>query len=887
MRRIPGFRPLPEISHTTHSIARAIDDEMRFHLQMRVEELMREGRSQRDAEAIAAREYGDRAAARTELAAIDERRAGKLAWREWFASWRQDVRFALRGLRARPVFGLTILITLALGIGANAAIFSVVDALLLRPLPYAKPAELVHLWETFRSNVENRSEASYPDYLDWRVRNHSFADLGGYHGGGFLVGGTQPFMVTGAKSTANFFDLLGVHAVVGRTFLPGEDAVGAPRVALLTYGLWTRQYAGDRAVVGRAITLDGNPATVVGVLPSDFSFARQATAEIWTPIDRGDDARRGRGNHWLNIVARLKPGATLASASADMSSIMRSLAIDYPRSNARREALIVPLQQELVGSVRPILLLLYGAVVVVLLIACVNIANLLLIRGTDRQREIAVRAALGAGKGRLVRQFITESVVLAIVGGALGLVVAKLSVGALTRTLVAHPVRGMPSFANIDIDPRVIIYSLAISIIAGVAFGLLPAFRITRSNSYDVLRGSGRGVIGGAGRLRDWLVVGEIGLTVVLLSGAVLFGRSLVRLLSIDPGLKPEHVVTGVVVLPKSTYTEGPAIVAAFERVSENLRAVPGTEAVGAISKLPLDFGNSLIFDVVGQPKPEPGFEPSASFRGTMGNYFAALGIPLVSGRLFDARDQTNGPMTAIVNRALVKAYFGNVDPIGQRLYGFGDTATIIGVVGDVPIGGIEDKIPPTLYFASSQYVESAMAIAIRTSAGVDETGRALRSAVATVDPAAAVTRINRMTDLISQSPSVFMRRFPLYLLGAFAVTALILAIVGIYGVVSYSVAQRTREMGIRMALGASPSSLLTLVMKHGGWMAGAGIVVGVGGSLLAGRFAGKLLYGVAPSDPTTYLMVAFALAAVAIGATLLPARRATRVDPTVALRAE
>ncbi len=566
--RIPGFRPLPDISRNSRSIARAIDDEMRFHLQMRVEELMRQGHSHDDAESIAAREYGDRVAARTELTAIDERRASKLATREWLASWFQDVRLALRGLRARPVFSITILITLALGIGANSAIFSVVDALLLRPLPYAQPAQLVHLWETFKSNVDNRSEASYPDYLDWGARNHSFAALGGYHGSGFLVGGAQPFMVTGAKSTANFFNVLGVHAIVGRTFQQGEDAVGAPRVALLTYGLWMRQYAGDRGVVGRAITLDGTPATIIGVLPSDFTFARQSTAEIWAPIDRGEDSRRQRGNHWLNIVARLKPGATLATASADMSSVMRDLAQAYPASNARRDAAVVPLQTEFVGSVRPILLLLYGAVVVVLLIACVNIANLLLIRGTDRQREVAVRAALGAGKGRLVRQFITESLVLSIVGGALGLAVATLGLRALTTTLAAHPVRGMPSFAGITIDPRVIGYAIAISIVAGIAFGLLPALRITRPSSYDVLRGSGRGVTGGAGRVRDLLVVGEIGLTVVLLSGAVLFGRSLVRLLSIDPGLKPEHVVTGLVVLPRNGYADGPALAAAYDRIA-------------------------------------------------------------------------------------------------------------------------------------------------------------------------------------------------------------------------------------------------------------------------------------------------------------------------------
>src|SRR6185503_2481271 len=405
-------RKLFHIDSTRHSVRTEIDDEMRFHLDARTDELVRAGYSAADARRLALDEYGDVTAARAELAEIDRRRVGRVAIREWLASWTQDVRFAFRGLRARPAFSATVILTIALGIGVNVAIFSVVDSVLLKPLPFAEPDRLVHLWETYHSAVDNRSEASYPDYLDWRARNKTFIDMAGYQGGGFLLGGAHPATIGGAKATANFFDVLGVHAALGRNFIAGEDAVGAPKVAMLSYGFWQTRFAGSTNVVGQSIVLDGTPRTIVGVLPRNFVFARQSAANVWIPIDRGQSAREQRGNHWLNVVARLEPGATVALADADMNDIMRDLARENPRSNAERTAQVRPWRDELVGSVRPILLLLYGAVLVVLLLACVNVAHLLLIRGADRQREMAVRVALGAGKTRLVRQLLTESIVL-------------------------------------------------------------------------------------------------------------------------------------------------------------------------------------------------------------------------------------------------------------------------------------------------------------------------------------------------------------------------------------------------------------------------------------------------------------------------------------------
>jgi putative ABC transport system permease protein len=884
---MPPFRRLFHLSVTKRSVEQAVDDEMRFHLQMRVEELMQQGRPADESRRAAIQEYGDINAARAEIASIDHRSARRGAWREWFSSVGQDIRVGLRGLRARPGFALTVLFTLALGIGANAAIFSVIDAVLLRPLPYAQPDRLVHLWETFDSKVDTRSEASYPDYLDWRTRNRVFTDLGGYYGGGFLLGGAQPMMISGAKATANFFDVLGVRAAVGRTFAAGEDAVNAPRVAVISFGFWMRQFGGDRSAIGRMLTVNGAPVTVIGVLPADFQFARQGAAELWVPNDRSESARRQRGNHWLNIVARLKPGVTRTQASQDLSRIMRALAAEYPESNAGRDGSVVPLQDELVGSVRPILLLLYGAVLVVLLIACVNVANLLLIRGADRQREIAVRVALGAGTGRLIRQLLSESLILAVVGGVLGLGVAKLGVHSLAAILPNGRLRGVPTITSAGIDPQIIIYALLVSMVAGVVFGLFPALQATRGASAGALKSAGRGSIGGSSALRDGLVVGEIALTVLLLSGAVLFGRSLTALLSIDPGFRADHVITGIVVFPSAQHPDAQSQVAAFRRLTDRVRSIDGVKAAGLVSKLPLDFGNSLSFDIVGQPIPQPGREPTASYRTTDEDYFRAMGIPLLSGRAFGAGDDATAPLTVVVNRALVKAYLGGVDPIGQRFFIFGDTGRVIGVVGDVPIGGIEDRIPPTVYVSFWKNPQTAMAVAIRTSDGVDQATRALRASVAAVDPSAAVTQVTPLQDLVAQSPSVFLRRLPLYLIGAFALTALLLAVVGIYGVVSYSVQQRTREMGIRLALGAQPSSLISLVMRHGGWMAGAGIVVGSGSAILLGRFAASMLYGIRSTDPLTYGLVALVLAFVAVGATILPARRATRVDPALALRAD
>jgi putative ABC transport system permease protein len=887
MNRGSGFRRLLTLGTTRRSIERDVDTEMGFHIQMRIEDLMRQGKTHDDAEAQALREYGDTVAARDELASIDRRRARRGAWREWLESFGQDIRFGLRGLRSRPGYAITILLTIAIGIGANAAIFSVVDAVLLRPLPFARPERLVHLWETYTGRVDNRSEASYPDYIDWRARTKAFSDMAGYHGAGFAVGATQPMTVDAAKVTANFFDVLGVHAAIGRTFLPGEDEIGAQRVVMLSYGLWERQFAADRAIVGRAIIIDGSPATVVGVLPRAFAFARQSGAEIWAPIDRGQSWRTNRGNHWINIVARMRPGVRLDAARSDMSSVMRALALEYPATNKGRDGNAVPLQVEFTGTLRPVLLLLYAAVVVVMLVACVNVANLLLMRGADREREIAMRIALGAGKARLVRQLLTESVMLSVCGGLLGIGVARLGLLGLLGLMPHHPVRGLPTLPAITLDLRIVVYAMLLALVAGLAFGMLPAFRMAAPALHASLKSAGRGSVGGGSRTRDALVIGEIALTMLLMSGALLFGRSLARLLSVDMGFRADRIVTTSVNLSPNLYRERGAAANFFARFMDGVRQIPGVEGVALTSKLPLDWGNTNGFAIVGRPAPDPANIPTASYRVVSPDYFRTMGIDVVSGRTFSADDGPGAPPVFIVNRAFAKAYFENQNPVGQTIRMTADTLRIVGIVADVTIGKLDDPIPPTMYLSFGQNPQLGSPVVIRTSRDASQLVGELTRLVTSLDPSAAMNGLTTMDDRVMESPSVFLRRFPMFLVGAFAGTALLLAIVGIYGVVSYSAAQRTREMGIRLALGAHPGSLVMLIVRHGVILADVGIVAGAVGSLVLGRFAQALFFGVRPSDPVTYVSVAAVLAAVAVGATLLPARRATRVDPALALRGD
>ncbi|HZF67257.1 MAG TPA: ABC transporter permease [Gemmatirosa sp.] len=886
-----GVRRLFRLPPTARSAAHDVDDELRFHLESRVQELVAQGHAPAEAARLAAREFGDVRAARAELTAIDQRRIQRGRRAAWWDGWWQDLRFAVRSLRRRPGFTAAVLLTIALGVGATGAVFTVADAALLRPLPYADPEGLVHLWRTHVEAPEAKGDFAYPELLDVRERSRTLAAVAGYHSNRMVLGAAdRPQVLWAGKTSANFFDVLGVRPVVGRGFAAGEDAPGAGRVAMLSHGLWTRQFGADPGIVGRAVQLDGASYTVVGVLPAAFQFAPVGAADVWVPFDRPADWRARRGLSWLNVLGRLRAGATPIAAGQELAALAAALGREHPAEHRDRGLRVVPLPVEVTGAVRPLLVTLLGASALVLVVALANVANLLLVRTTARGRELGVRAALGAGRGRLVRQLLTEGVLLAVAGGALGFALARVGVRVLLAAIPPERMRGMPYLADATGGWRLVAGTLLLSVVAGAVLGLLPALRIVRPRMAESLR-AGRGLSDGAsgGRLRDALVAAELGLTVVLLTGALLFGRSLARVFAVDPGFRAPQVTTAFVPLPRVSYASVAKRVQFFTRLEERVRALPGVESVGLTTKLPLDPGNRTSYGVVGAPEPEPGRAPQASFRSVSRDYFRTLGIPLLRGTVFaERRDSTAAP-EVIVSAALAREAFGAQDPIGRRLDvgGSGGPATVVGVVGDVVIGRLEDATPPTFYVPFAQSPDMSMRLAVRTRGDVAGLDAAVRGVVRELDPEVALYQVYTMESLVRQSESVFLRRFPLILLGSFAATALLLAVVGTYGVVSYTVAQRVRELGVRLALGATTRDVVSLVVGHVARVAAVGIGAGLVLAVVLARYAASLLYGVQATDAATYLVVTVTLSVAATAAAALPARRASRVDPALTLRAD
>jgi predicted permease len=886
-----GIRRLFRLPPSPRTAAHAVDDELRFHLESRVQELVARGATPADAGRTAAREFGDLAAARVELTAIDRDRLARTARAEWWEGWWQDLRFAARALRRRPGFTAAALLTLALGLGVTGAVFAVADAALLRPLPYAAPDQLVHVWRTAASEPDAKGDLSYPELLDLRERARTLAGVAGYHSNRVVLGvADRPRVLWAGKTSANFFSLLGVRPAAGRFFAEGEDAPGAGRVAVLSHGLWQRQYGGDPSVVGRAVQLDGAPYTVVGVLPADFQFAPVGAADVWVPFDRPASWRASRTMSWFRAFARLRAGATPEEAAREVRAVAAALSREHAESAAERGMRLTPLRDEITGPVRPVLMTLVVAASLVLAVALANVANLLLVRGTARGRELGVRAALGAGNGRLARQLLTEGVVLALLGGTLGLGLAHAGARALLAAIPPERMRTMPYLHDVG-GWRLAAGTLGVALLAGAAFGALSAARLVRPRLAEALR-QGRGLSDGAqgGRLRDGLVAAELGLTVVLLAGAALLGRSLAQLVALDPGFRAERVATAFIPLPRVAYASGAARVAFFGGVEERVRALPGVEAVGLTTKLPLDPGNSSSYQVTGEPEPPPGRAPSANFRSVSRDYFRAMGIPLVRGATFPERADSAAPRVVVVSASLAREAFGREDPVGRRLTlgaSSVEPATVVGVVGDVTTGRLEDGAEPTYYLPFAQAPDASMRVVVRTRGDVAGLDAAIRGIVRELDPEVALYQVYPMESLVRQSESVFLRRFPLLLVGAFAGAALLLAVVGTHGVVSYTVAQRVRELGIRVALGAASRNVLALVVGHVARVAAAGIGAGLVLAVVLARAASGLLYGVRATDPATYVAVAATLALVAAAAAALPARRATRVDPAITLRGD
>jgi putative ABC transport system permease protein len=805
---------------------------------------------------------------------------------------KQDLLYALRGLRKRPLFTAVAVLTLALGIGANAAIFSVVSGVLLRPLPYPDPDRLMMLWTYNPRQGFDKDVGTYPNFEDWRRQSTTFERMTAYTGASFtLTGAGNPAQIPGAIVTPGFFETLGTPVMLGRVFGDHEAAAGGERTVILGHGLWTRRFGGDRTIVGRTISLDGVAHEVLGVMPQ--GFAHPEDAELWTPLARSQrfaQLMQSRGAYWLTVMGRLKPGIEQAAAQAEMDTIARGLERQYP-VNAGIGVRLVPLHDEMVGDVRQPLLIVGGAVCFVLLIACANVANLLLTRAASRQKELAIRAALGAGRGRLARQMLTESLVLALAGGAAGLLLSAWGVDVLQA--MAPP--NVPRLSSIRIDMAVVLYTILAAVATGLIFGMAPAFQGSAAAAGETLKEGGRaGSEGARGRrLRSAVAMTEIAVALVLLIGAGLLVRSFMNMTRMDLGFDPHNVLALRLELPAARYGDDARITAFYDELASRLASLPGVEAVGLGTSVLLPaLPGSATLSVEGRP-PVDRSAPNVPvpYDSVTSDYFRALGIPLLRGRLFTDTDRTGGLPVVVVNEAFVRRFFPDENPLGKRVT-FGSPSdsqvqwlAIVGVVGSTRRGGVDRAAWAELYYPIEQAPDRQMYALIRTSGDPTAIAGAAQAQVWSIDRDQPVSTIRTVEAILAHSQA--NRRFTTLLLGLFAGVALTLAAIGVYGVMAYSTAQRTQEIGLRVALGAARGDVLGMIVSEGLKIGLVGLALGLGGALALTRFMGGLLFGVSAHDPLTFVALPFALLLVAALASLIPARRAMNVDPIVALRAE
>jgi putative ABC transport system permease protein len=799
----------------------------------------------------------------------------------------QDARYGVRMLVRNPGVTAVLVLALAGGTGANAAIFSVVNAVLLRPLPYADPDRLMVVWEDASSFGFPRNTPAPANYLDWRKENRTFADMAAYTGGSFvLTGGGEPERIEAILASANLFSVLGVLPVLGRSFESEDDQPGADAVAILSHGLWQRRFGGSPSALGTTLLVDGRARTVVGVMPRGFQFA-DPRADLWVPIAFTNEQAAERGSHYLEVVGRLKPAVTSAQANADVETIAKRLQQEYPQTNTNIGALVVPLHEQKVGDIRPALLVLLGAVGLVLLVACANVANLLLARSVARQREIAVRAALGASRLRLVRQMLTESVLLGLLGAAAGLFLAAASV----RLLVRLVPEGLAMPETIGLDVRVLGFTLLLALFTGLIFGLAPSLHLVRTALGEAAREGSRSSEGpGRGRTRAFLVVSEVALSLILLVGAGLLIKSFDRLRHVEIGFRTERLLTLRVDLPATQYSDQGRRTAFFDSFLARVQALPGVESAAVITHLPLTFeGDNWLFLPEGQPDREDGNLPVAVYRVVSRDYFHALGIPLYKGRSFEERDKPDAPPAAVVNRKMAEAFWPGQDPLGRRIRtGRGPDAlwlTVVGVVGDTRQTDIHQPPKAELYRPHAQAESIPREVVVRVAGDPLMLAAAVRREVRALDANLPVSDVRAMEDVAGDA--VALPRFQTLLLGIFAAAALGLALVGIYGVIAYSVAQRTREIGIRLALGASRADIVRAVLGPGLRLTVTGLAAGLLGALALTRAMAGLLFGVSATDGTVFVTVPVLVLAVALLAAYLPARRGSRLDPMRALRHE
>ena len=803
----------------------------------------------------------------------------------------KDIRYGVRSLSKRPGFTAIAVITLVLGIGANTAIFSVVNAVLLRPLPFSDPGRLTQLWEAKVSKGRNEIPASYPNFADWKDRNRVFEQVAAYSDWNFnLTGIGEPERIRSAIVSPEFFSVLGIKPLRGRVFLAGEDERGKDLVVVIGEGLWQRKFNSDPNIIGRSLNLDDKSFTVAGVIARGVQAPLLPDEiELWAPVSHGFGATN-RFGHYLSVIARLKPGATLEQAQADMTHIAGQLEAQYPESNKNLSVRVVSLNEQVVGNFRISLLVMLGAVVFVLLIATANVANMLLARAAERQKEIAIRTALGAGRWRIVRQLVTESMLLSLTSGILGFFVAVWGI----ELLVALSPPNLPRVKEVSVDLRLLGFTLVVSLLTGILFGLLPALQASRPNLSERLKAGGRNAMNSPGRqrLRSGLVVTEIALTLMLLVGAGLLIRSFLRLQAVNPGFNSSNVLTMQLDLSGPNYKKGSQVIAFQNQLLERIKQLPGVEHAGTRTFVPIASDASfayLQFQVEGR-QPDVSEGAVAFYNSVSPDYFRTMMIPLREGRSFSDRDVRGVQNVAIVNETLVRRYFGNQDALGKRVSledhpKEADWITVVGVVGDTKPRELNGEPVAELYMPYSQQPEPGMALMIRSSSGAAAVATAVRNEVLALDKNQPVYSIRTLDNVLSQS--VAAPRFRTWLLGVFAGLALMLAAVGIYGVISYAVSQRTQEIGIRMALGAQAADVLKLVVGGGMTLALIGVVLGLAGAFALTRLMTTLLFDVRPTDLATFATVSAGLIVVALFACLIPARRATKVDPLVALRYE
>lgn len=873
-----------------------IVEELAQHLEDRYEQSLRGGATPEEARQAALHELTE-----SDLLAQELRRVERPGGREpltpgagkgmnMFDGLWQDLRYGTRMLLKNPGFTIVAVIALALGIGANSAIFSVVNTVLLRPLPYTDPERLVMVWEDRTAKGYPRDTPAPANYVDWRDQNQVFEGMAAIATHSLnLTGAGEPERLEGKRVSANFFNILGVEPLLGRGFLPEEDEPGAARVVVLSHGLWQRRFGSDKAILGKSLTLNGVGHEVVGVMPPDFQFPTRED-ELWVPIAFTPQQAAARQSHYLQVIARTKPGVTIEQAQAEMSTIGARLQQQYPE-NTDLGVAVVPLHEQFVGDIKPALLILLGAVGFVLLVACANVANLLLARAAARQKEIALRVALGASRGRLVRQFLTESLLLAALGGVVGLLLSLWGVNLLKAFIPEN----ISQARHIAIDRWVLGFTALVSLLTGLIFGLAPATQASNFNLNETLKEGGRDSASGrrGNRIRSVLVVVEVAVSLVLLIGAGLLINSFLRLRGVDPGFRTDNLLTMRVMLPETKYTDQARRSAFYAELVRRVEALPGVNSAAVANWIPLvKQGDSSGIAIEGQPAPAPGQNPSVVTRVVSPHYFQTMGIELLRGRQLTEQDRADAPRVIVISETMARKFWPGEEPLGKRVTMGGPAGApvpwleVVGVVKDVRQFELTAEPKPQMYVPFEQPVFFRPShLIVKTEVEPGGLASAVRKTVWEIDKDQPVSNISTMKEVLSESIS--RQRFSMLLLGIFAAVALVLAAVGIYGVMSYSVAQRTHEIGIRMALGAQRSDVLKLAVGQGLKLVLVGVALGLAAAFVLTRVMSSLLFGVSATDPATLAIISLVLIGVALFASYIPARRATKVDPMVALRYE